>query len=55
MPDTPDRDRDAHLRAILRQLPSSPGVYLMKSAEGRVLYVGKADVLRNRVRSYFGS
>ena len=43
------------LRAILRQLPSAPGVYLMKDARGRVIYVGKADLLRNRVRSYFGS
>jgi excinuclease ABC subunit C len=43
------------LRAILRSLPNSPGVYLMKGANGRVLYVGKADVLRQRVRSYFGS
>jgi len=41
------------LRAVLRRLPTSPGVYLMKSAEGRVLYVGKADSLRGRVRSYF--
>jgi excinuclease ABC subunit C len=46
---------DTNLRAVLRQLPASPGVYLMKAADGRVLYVGKADLLRNRVRSYFGS
>ena len=52
---TLDGQRDAHLRAILRQLPLAPGVYLMKSADGRVLYVGKADLLRHRVRSYFGS
>ena len=51
----PTEARDQHLRAILRQLPTSPGVYLMKGADGRVLYVGKADALRNRVRSYFGS
>ena len=51
----PDPQRDQHVRAILRQLPTSPGVYLMKSGDGRVLYVGKADSLRNRVRSYFGS
>ena len=47
--------REQHVRAILRQLPTSPGVYLMKGPGGRVLYVGKADSLRNRVRSYFGS
>jgi excinuclease ABC subunit C len=47
--------RDTHLRTVLRQLPLAPGVYLMKSADGRVLYVGKADLLRHRVRSYFGS
>ena len=52
---TPDEQRDAHLRAVLRQLPLAPGVYLMKGADGRVLYVGKADLLRHRVRSYFGS
>jgi excinuclease ABC subunit C len=52
---TPADQRDAHLRAILRQLPASTGVYLMKDAGGRVLYVGKADSLRSRVRSYFGS
>ncbi|MCL5116624.1 MAG: excinuclease ABC subunit UvrC [Firmicutes bacterium] len=37
----------------LKSLPSTPGVYLMNGAEGEVLYVGKAVVLKNRVRSYF--
>jgi excinuclease ABC subunit C len=50
-----DPTRDGHIRAILRQLPTTPGVYMMKDGAGRVLYVGKADALRNRVRSYFGS
>jgi len=39
----------------LRQLPISPGVYLMKDRQGNILYVGKAANLYNRVRSYFGS
>ena len=43
----------ADLRARLRMLPPQPGVYLMRDAQGRILYVGKAGVLRNRVRSYF--
>jgi excinuclease ABC subunit C len=37
----------------LDSLPVRPGVYLFKDAEGRILYVGKARVLRDRVRSYF--
>jgi excinuclease ABC subunit C len=37
----------------LEDLPKLPGVYLMKSARGRVLYVGKAKDLRSRVRAYF--
>jgi len=41
------------LRATLRLLPARPGVYLMKDAAGRVLYVGKAASLRARVRQYF--
>jgi len=44
----------AALAAQAAGLPSSPGVYLFKDGRGRVLYVGKADVLRDRVRSYFG-
>jgi excinuclease ABC subunit C len=39
----------------VRALPRSPGVYLMRDAEGDVIYVGKAKQLRTRVRSYFGS
>jgi len=39
--------------ALLKDLPSSPGVYLMIDRKGKVLYVGKASNLRNRVRSYF--
>jgi len=37
----------------LEQLPTRPGVYLFKAADGQILYVGKARVLRDRVRSYF--
>ena len=39
----------------LRQLPTSPGVYLMKDGQGNILYVGKAASLNHRVRSYFGT
>lgn len=37
----------------LKNLPASPGVYLMKNAKHKVIYVGKAKNLRHRVRSYF--
>jgi excinuclease ABC subunit C len=43
------------LDAKLRTLTTSPGVYLMKDAEGTIIYVGKAKSLRSRVRSYFQS
>ncbi|MEE8395088.1 MAG: excinuclease ABC subunit UvrC [bacterium] len=38
---------------LLESIPATPGVYLHKDGGGRVLYVGKAKQLRNRVRSYF--
>jgi len=37
----------------IRTLPTEPGVYLYKNAEGEVIYVGKANNLRSRVGSYF--
>ncbi len=37
----------------LKRLPTAPGVYLMKGRSGKVIYVGKAKNLKNRVRSYF--
>ncbi len=37
----------------LKLLPDSPGVYIMKNAQGKIIYVGKAIVLKNRVRQYF--
>lgn len=39
----------------LKLLPDSPGVYIMKNEAGKVIYVGKAVVLKNRVRQYFQS
>ncbi|MCM8785949.1 MAG: excinuclease ABC subunit UvrC [Candidatus Omnitrophica bacterium] len=39
----------------LKNLPNSPGVYLMKNKQGEVIYVGKASSLSKRVRSYFTS
>lgn len=41
------------LHEKIRTLPASPGVYLYKNAEGMVIYVGKGNNLRSRVRSYF--
>ena len=40
-------------RERLKDMPQSPGVYLMKGNKGEVLYIGKAKNIRNRVRSYF--
>lgn len=41
------------IQEILDNLPSRPGVYLHKDKEGKIIYVGKAVNLKNRVRSYF--
>ncbi|PWB68387.1 excinuclease ABC subunit C, partial [candidate division GN15 bacterium] len=43
------------LTTKLQNLPTSPGVYLYKDVQGRIIYVGKAKNLRNRVRTYFQS
>jgi excinuclease ABC subunit C len=51
VPAAPD-PREA-LRDKVRSFPRAPGVYLMRDAKGRVIYVGKAKSLRNRVGSYF--
>jgi excinuclease ABC subunit C len=42
-----------HAAAKVREFPTTPGVYLMKDAAGRVIYVGKATNLRSRAGSYF--
>lgn len=46
-------DFSENIREALAVLPDKPGVYLMHDKDGKVIYVGKAVVLRNRVRSYF--
>jgi len=46
-------DISEHIQGILDTSPLKPGCYLMKDTEGKVIYVGKAVILRNRLRSYF--
>jgi excinuclease ABC subunit C len=41
------------LQGILATLPAKPGCYIYRNAEGTIIYVGKAIILKNRVRSYF--
>lgn len=38
---------------LLDQFPTQPGVYLMKDAHNKIIYIGKANVLKNRIRQYF--
>ncbi|PLT32343.1 excinuclease ABC subunit UvrC [Bacillus sp. V5-8f] len=42
-----------HIKDKLALLPDQPGCYLMKDRQGTIIYVGKAKILKNRVRSYF--
>lgn len=51
----PAESESSALREKIRQLPTGPGVYLMKDSLGRVIYVGKAVNLRSRVGSYFNA
>ncbi|PRO64946.1 excinuclease ABC subunit UvrC [Alkalicoccus urumqiensis] len=44
---------ETQIKEKLSILPAQPGCYLMKNKQGTIIYVGKAKVLRNRVRSYF--
>ena len=46
---------NTQLEAKLKTLPRSPGVYFHKSKTGEIIYVGKAAILKNRVRQYFQS
>jgi excinuclease ABC subunit C len=46
-------ERPEYLKERLKALPESPGVYLMRDLQGRVIYAGKALSLRNRVPTYF--
>lgn len=47
------KERRARIKARVRELPTDPGCYLMKDRRGEIFYVGKAQNLRARVRSYF--
>ena len=43
------------LRKKSMRLPLLPGVYMMRDKSGKIIYIGKAKALKNRVSSYFGS
>lgn len=47
-------DRIERLKKKAAKLPETPGVYIMKNAQGDIIYIGKAKVLKNRVSQYFG-
>ena len=45
--------REFDFEEELKKLPARPGVYIMHDKDDEIIYVGKAVILRNRVRSYF--
>ncbi len=49
------RPATPELRLKLKNLPTTPGVYMFTNAQGKIIYIGKAKNLRNRVRTYFQS
>jgi excinuclease ABC subunit C len=44
---------DKKIQQIIENIPKLPGIYIMKDSRDEILYIGKAKILRNRVRSYF--
>ncbi len=48
------KERLGKLKAKANRLPKSPGVYIMKDKSGKIIYIGKAKALKNRVTQYFG-
>ena len=46
-------EKNRKFRALARRAPGAPGVYIMRDAQGDIIYVGKAKVLKNRLVSYF--
>lgn len=56
MPEVKDKKKErTNLEIKLENLPTNPGIYQFKDKNGKIIYVGKAKNLRNRVRSYFVS
>ena len=50
-----DNPRLEYLREKVKKLPLQPGIYIMKDKKGQIIYIGKANALKNRVSSYFRS
>ena len=48
-------ERSDLLKEKIKALPDNPGVYIMKNSGGEIIYIGKAVVLKNRVRQYFNN